>query len=87
MKRRSYGLSSAPRTPRRARLGNITLVPASMLPLKRQWQQLAGELPASEALLFISAGDTPLRQTLRALVPHLRASGWQITTLPVESLI
>lgn len=87
MKRRSYGLSSAPRAPRRARLGNITLVPASMLPIRRHWQQLAGELPTSEALLFLPAGDTPLRRTLRALVPHLRASGWKITTLPVESLI
>ena len=33
-------------------------------------------LPAGEAVLVVPATETPLKQVVRSLVPHLRAPGW-----------
>ena len=66
---------------KRVRTDNITLVPASLLPFKERWQHLAGERPAHEALLIVPADETPLKQTMRRLVPTLREHGRTITTV------
>lgn len=86
MNRRVQALSGPPTKLKRARLDNITLVPASLLPFKKRWQQLAGELPAREALFVVPEGETPLRQTMRRLVPQLRASGRHVTALSAKQL-
>jgi hypothetical protein len=67
---------------RRARLDNITLVPASLLPFKEQWHQLANSMPTGEVLFVVPEDETPLRQTMRQLVPQLRARGRHITAIP-----
>lgn len=76
----------APRAVRRrnTRLDNIALVPASLLPFKDQWEQLAKALPAGEALLVVPTAETPLKGAMRLLVPQLRAKGRHITTLSTE---
>jgi len=63
---------------------NIVLVPASMLPFKAQWSQLAGAVSSREALFIVPEGETPLRQTMRRIVPQLRASGRHVTALPAK---
>ena len=86
MIRRPSAPSRPPRTPRRAspQLDNITLVPASLLPFKAQWQQLVGGVSSREALFIVPEGETLLRRTMRQLVPQLRASGRHVTTLPAK---
>ena len=63
----------------RARTDTITLVPASLLPFKEQWQPLARSLPTGAALLVVPDTETPLRRTMRRLVPQLRAQGRHVT--------
>ncbi len=86
MNRRSYAPSRSPGAlyQRGVVLDNITLVPASLLPFKARWDQFTHTLPAGEALLVIPPGDTPLHQTLRAIVPHLRAQGRHVTAVHAE---
>ncbi len=60
---------------------NLVLVPASLLPFKGQWGQLAGAGSSRAALFIVPEGETPLRRAMRRLVPQLRASGRQVTAL------
>ncbi len=65
----------------RIKLHNLALVPASLIPLKARWEQLANQLPSGDALLIVPRHETPLKQTMRSLVPLLRARGWRVTTI------
>ena len=84
MTRVSHAPSRPPRALSRAGVyfDNITLVPASMLPFKREWRQLAGKVSSREVLFIIPEGETPLRRAMRQLVPQLRANGRHVTALP-----
>jgi hypothetical protein len=66
---------------------NFALIPASLLPFREQWQQLAGELPAGAVLMIVPAGPSKLRTALQALAPALRARGRQITAARVETVV
>lgn len=57
---------------------------ASLLPFTEQWQRLTAALPSREAVLVFPEGETPLRQTMRRIVPQLRASGRHVTALPAK---
>ncbi len=89
MKRRSYAPSRPPQALRRVglQLDNIALVPASLLPLKDQWQRMANGLPAGDVLMVVPTGNSRLRKVLHTLSPVLKAHGWHITTLPAEWLV
>ena len=63
---------------------NLVLVPASMLPFKGRWSQLAGAVSSREALFIVPVGETPLRKAMRRLVPQLRASGRHVTALSAK---
>jgi len=52
---------------------NLVLVPASLLPFKGRWGQLAGAVASREALFIVPDGETRLKQVMRRLVPELRA--------------
>jgi len=65
---------------------NLVLVPASLLPFKGRWGQLAGSVASREALFIAPEGETRLKQVMRRLVPELRARGRRITTLPATAL-
>ncbi len=62
----------------------LMFVPASLLPLKARWDVLANQLPSGDALLIVPCHETPLKQTMRSLVPLLRATGRQVTVMMVE---
>ena len=70
----------------RFRSDNITLIPASQLPFREHWEQIAQGLPAREALLVVPAEETRLKQVARALAPQLRAKGRHVTTVGAERL-
>lgn len=84
---RTYRLTHPPRSLRRARLDNLTLVPASLLPYKRQWQQLANDLPKGNILIILPESDQPLRKTLETVATLLESNGHQVTTLPAEQFV
>ncbi len=62
----------------------LTLVPASLLPLKDRWQPIADALPQGDALIIVPSGDGPIRRNLARVAAQLRAGGRCVTTLPVQ---
>ncbi len=77
------------RAPRRLRqpgvkLDNIALVPASLLPFRDQWQELANSLPAGEVLIILPAEDGSPRRILETVTTLLEAKGHSVTLLPAE---
>jgi len=76
-----------PRTLRRPgiRLDNVALVPASLLPNKKQWQQIANGLSKDGVLIILPSGETPPRKTLQTVGALLTAHGHRVTTIPAQS--
>lgn len=62
----------------------LTLVPASLLPLKGWWKPVANALPPRDALIIVPSGDGPIRRSLVCVAAQLRAEGRCVTTLPVQ---
>ncbi len=80
-----YRFTSAPRALRRRRvtLDNVALVPASLLPYKEEWQQLANELPQGSVLIITPlAGPRPA--TMEKVTTQLRSRGHRVRTLPAQ---
>lgn len=83
---RTYHLTPPPRSLRRARLDNLTLVPASLLPYKDQWQEIANGLSHNGVLIILPSGKKPLHKTLETVATLLAADGHQVTTLSAQDL-
>jgi hypothetical protein len=69
----------------KAKLDNLALVPASLLPYKAQWQQLANELPSGSTLIVFPTADLPQRATLEIVAARLRAKGRVVATVPAQT--
>jgi hypothetical protein len=67
------------------RFDNLVLVPASLLPHKLRYQQLANTLPRGQVLILVP-DDGRERRTLRKVAAHLTAKGHPVTTLPASCL-
>lgn len=65
-------------------LDNLAIVPASLLPLKGQWQGIANGLPEGGVLIILPPANTPSREILDKVVALLQAWGHQVTTVPAE---
>jgi flavorubredoxin len=74
-----------PRALRKAKLDNLVLVPASMLPFKEQYQQLANEQQQGTTVVILPAADSPTRTTLEAIAATHRAKGRQVATVSRRS--
>lgn len=72
---------------RRAKLDNVALVPANLLPYKAQWQQIANGLPKDGILIILHETNRPLRKTTETVATLLEADGHRVTTLPAERFI
>jgi hypothetical protein len=73
-----------PRQLRKARLDNIALVPASLLPFKEQWQQAANNLPDGAVLICMPPNDTPQRLILERVAAIMQSEGYHVTTVPTK---
>jgi hypothetical protein len=74
--------------PRRgARVENLALVPASLLPYKTTYQRLANQLPRGAVLVVLPTEDTPERHGLQEAAARLRAKGYAIATLSVDEVL
>jgi hypothetical protein len=86
---RSSSWRRGPRAVRRpqVRLDNLTLVPASLLQRKADYEALANELPRGEVLLVLPPADSPERTTMQRLAQLFRAKGRPVTVLTEERLV
>ncbi len=75
-----------PRAIGRARLDNISIVPASLLPQKARYQALANTLPQGDVLVVLPAADSRQRQAIERTIAVFRAKGHQVTTMEATSL-
>jgi hypothetical protein len=68
------------------RLDNLTLVPASLLPRKADYEALADDLPRGEVLLVLPPAGSPERDTMQRVAQLFRAKGRHVTVLAEERL-
>ena len=81
-----YHLITSPRAVRKARLDNLAVVPASLLPFKEQWQDVANSKPGEHVLIVLPEVEKRPRRVLERVAAELREKGHQVTTLSAEQL-
>ena len=86
---RSPSWRRGPRALRRpqVKLDNLTLVPASLLPRKADYEAIADQLPRGEVLLVLPPPGSPERTTMQRLAQLFRARGRHVTVLTEERLV
>jgi hypothetical protein len=73
--------TSLPRALRKAKLDNLVLVPASLLPLKGHYQAIAnGEAPGT-TLVVLPASDSLPRQALERVASRMQERGQPVRVL------
>jgi hypothetical protein len=79
---RDFRLSRPPRLLRRStvHLDNVVLIPASLLPLKTEWQAIANALPPGETLIVLPSHAKPQR-VARSVAETLREKGQHVRLL------
>jgi hypothetical protein len=73
--------TSPPQALRKAKLDNLVLVPASLLPLKGEFQAIANQQPAGTTLVVLPAGDSLPRQTLERVASRMQEKGQLVRIL------
>ena len=79
-----YHIIKSPRAVRKARLDNLALVPASLLPFKEQWQDIANSKPGEHVLIVLPEVEKRPRRVLERVASELREKGHQVTTISAE---
>ena len=82
-----YRLTNPPKVLRKAKLDNIAIVPASMLPLKTTWQRTANTLPKRGVLLCHSRKNTRQQKLLERVEEVFKRLGYAVMNLPIEQVI
>jgi hypothetical protein len=77
-----YRIGRAPKAVRRARLDNVALVPASLLPRKGKYQRIANNLPKGGVLICQTAKKQRIAYILAQVAQWLRENGHFVRTLP-----
>jgi hypothetical protein len=63
---------------------NIALVPASLLPYKKEWQRVANGMPKGSVLLCSTNSRRP-RRILEQVSTHMKNKGHRVQTRPAEN--
>jgi hypothetical protein len=82
-----YQIVRPPRAVRRARLDNIALVPASLLPKKGKYQTIANNLPKGGILICQTDKTQKISHILERVANFLRENGHVVKTLPYSLLV
>ena len=82
---RTFAITNPPEALRKAKLDNIALVPASLLPLKATYQPLANTLPKG-SILLVQSQSPRHKRILERVATFLRTQSRQVITLPIERL-
>src|ERR1700726_2399216 len=80
-----YHFSEPPVRLKKARLDNIALVPASLLPLKGTYQPIANKLPTGRVLCI--PGTRRQEKIIAQVRAFFRNHGHQVITLPIELIV
>ncbi len=70
---------------RGVRFDNLALVPASLLPHRHEYQELANTLPPGQVLIVVPRA--PRLAFLTKVAEQLRRRGHQVTTLSADQII
>lgn len=81
VRRNIYQLTRPPRILQKAKLDNLTLMPANLLPFKAQYQRLANSLPNGGVLIILPVPVNKSRIALETVSAHLKDQGYRITTI------
>ena len=79
-----YPLSEPPARLKKARLDNIALVPASLLPLKETYMSLANTYPTGSVLCV--QGTQRQQKIMAKVTSFFRDHGRSVITLPIEKI-
>ena len=79
-----YHVTRPPRRLWKARLDNLVLVPASLLPFKEQWQEVANSKAGEHVLIILPKVENRPRTVLQRVAAQLREHGHVVTTLSAE---
>ena len=82
-----YQLTRPPRAIRKAKLDNITLVPASLLFHKGKYQTIANNLPGRGVLICQTEKKERLTYVLERVAAFFRQHGHVVKTLPASLLV
>jgi hypothetical protein len=75
-----------PRALRKAKLDNLALLPASLLPFKAEYQAIANQQAPGTTLIILPSSGGRQRATLENVVARLRAKGQTVATVPAHRL-
>ncbi len=78
---RNYRFRRHHRAIRKAKLDNLALVPASLLPFKEQWQEVANSEPGEHVLIILPTVENQPRNVLQRVAAQLREHGHAVTML------
>ena len=79
-----YYFSEPPARLKKARLDNIALVPASLLPLKGTYQPIANTLPTGSVLVV--PGTQRQQKIMAKVTSFFRDHGRSVITMPIEKI-
>ena len=79
-----YHISEPPARLKKARLDNIALVPASLLPLKGTYQPIANQLPTGSVLCV--PGTQRQQKIMAKVTTFFRDHGRSVITMPIERI-
>ncbi len=79
-----YHFSDPPASLKKARLDNIALVPASLLPFKGTYQNVANSYPTGSVLCV--PGTIKQQKIIAAITQFFRDHGRSVITMPIEKI-
>jgi hypothetical protein len=78
--------TALPGTLKRARFDTVVLIPASLLPFKLQWQQIADDLPSGSALIIVPTAGSPQSEAAAKIAAGFAAMGRSVNLLPASKI-
>jgi hypothetical protein len=82
-----YRFTRPPKALRNAKLDNIAIVPASMLPLKGTIQHLLNNLPQGAVFLCHSAANAKQKRVLERVGEVFKQHGHVVTNLSMDQAV
>ena len=76
-----------PQVLRKAKLDNLAIVPASLLPYKEEYQAIANRQAPGTVLVVLPAGDSLPRRTLQRVAHRLKEKGQQVTMIASSACV
>jgi hypothetical protein len=76
-----------PRALRKAKLDNLALLPASLLPFKAEFQAIANQQPPGTTLVVMPKAAGKPSQTLGTVASQLQAKGHLVKVVPATQIV